>query len=168
MHASNVADFFVKSIEMEDSYKKTFNLGGPDTFSWKEIIHIIALASNKLTWKIPAPVLPVKILASILEGFEWFPVTKDQLTMLMEGNIVSEQYFNEFDCTSGSRAGGQIDRNAPSRTKLISKKDVDFIKYCQELQNKYKITIKRGCSEYYKVFPEYRNIYNDENKILNV
>ena len=67
-----------------------------DTFSWKEIIHMIALASNKLTWKIPAPVLPIKILASILESFEWFPITKDQLTMLMEGNIVSEQYFNEF------------------------------------------------------------------------
>tara|TARA_X000000950_G_scaffold136007_2_gene169141 strand:- start:605 stop:1306 length:702 start_codon:yes stop_codon:yes gene_type:complete len=37
------------------------------------------------------------------------------------------EYLNEFDCTSGSRAGGQIDRNAPSRTKLISKNDVDFI-----------------------------------------
>jgi len=96
MHVSNVADFFVKSIVMESSYKKTFNLGGPDILSWKEIIHMIALVSNKLTWKIPAPVLPVKILASILEGFEWFPITKDQLTMLMEGNIVSEQYFNEF------------------------------------------------------------------------
>lgn len=35
--------------------------------------------------------------------------------------------LNEFDCTSGSRSGGQIDRNAPSRTKLISKDDVDFI-----------------------------------------
>ena len=30
------------------------------------------------------------------------------------------EYLNEFDCTSGSRAGGQIDRNAPSRTKLIN------------------------------------------------
>lgn len=96
IHVLNVADFFVKSIDMENSYKKIFNLGGPDILTWKEIIHIIALASKKLTWKIPAPILPVKILASLLEGFEWFPITKDQLTMLMEGNIVREQYFNEF------------------------------------------------------------------------
>ena len=54
------------------------------------------MASNKRTWKIPAPVFAVKIAAEILDRFEWFPVTQDQLTMLIEGNTVSDHYFDEF------------------------------------------------------------------------
>jgi NADH dehydrogenase len=38
----------------------------------------------------------IKIAASILDRFKWFPVTRDQLTMLMEGNTVSTNYFDDF------------------------------------------------------------------------
>ena len=34
----------------------------------------------------PAPALGLGIAASVMERFDWFPLTKDQLTMLMEGN----------------------------------------------------------------------------------
>ena len=96
IHVDNVAEFFVKAINMEDCDGNIYNLGGPDTLTWKTIIHNIALASGKSTWKIPAPVYSVKIAAAMLDQFEWFPVTRDQLTMLMEGNIVSENYFDQF------------------------------------------------------------------------
>ena len=35
----------------------------------------------------------------MFEKYEWFPVTRDQLTMLMEGNSVSDNYFNSFSIT---------------------------------------------------------------------
>lgn len=97
VHVKNIADFFVKSLKMEDTIGKIFNIGGNKSFTWKEIIHNIAMASNKLTWKIPAPVFVVNILAKMLDHYRWFPVTQDQLTMLLEGNVVQEQYFTEFD-----------------------------------------------------------------------
>ena len=81
---------------MKISLKNIFDLGGPEALTWKEIIHQIALASGKRTWKIPAPVVVIKIAASILDRFKWFPVTRDQLTMLMEGNTVSTNYFDDF------------------------------------------------------------------------
>ena len=96
IHVKNVAEFFVKSINMKVCEKNTFDLGGPESLTWKEIIHQIALASGKRTWKIPAPVVIIKIAASILDRFKWFPVTPDQLTMLMEGNTVSANYFDDF------------------------------------------------------------------------
>ena len=96
IHVENVADFFVKALNMETSKCKIYNLGGPETLTWKAIIHRIALASGKNIWKIPAPVHTVKIAASMFEKYGWFPVTRDQLTMLMEGNTVSENYFNPF------------------------------------------------------------------------
>ena len=47
----------------------------------------------------PVPVGTVKMVADLFDRFEWFPITRDQLTMLMQGNTVSEQYFTEFDIT---------------------------------------------------------------------
>jgi len=96
IHVKNVAEFFVKSIKLKVCEKNIFDLGGPEALTWKEIIHQIALASGKRTWKIPAPVVVIKIAASILDRFKWFPVTRDQLTMLMEGNTVSTNYFGDF------------------------------------------------------------------------
>ena len=96
IHVKNVAEFFVKSIKLKVCEKNIFDLGGPEALTWKEIIHQIALASGKRTWKIPAPVVVIKIAASILDRFKWFPVTRDQITMLMEGNTVSTNYFDDF------------------------------------------------------------------------
>ena len=100
IHVKNVAEFFVKSIKLKVCEKNIFDLGGPEALTWKEIIHQIALASGKRTWKIPAPVAVIKIAASILDRFKWFPVTRDQLTMLMEGNTVSTNYFDDFSINS--------------------------------------------------------------------
>ena len=45
---------------------------------------------------VPAPVIAVKSVASALDRFNWFPVTADQLTMLVEGNTCdSTKYFSE-------------------------------------------------------------------------
>ena len=96
IHVDNVADFFVKSISQELCYEKIYNLGGADSLTWKEILHQISLASKKRTWKIPVPVFIINILALMLDRFEWFPVTRDQLTMLMEGNTVDDNYFDKF------------------------------------------------------------------------
>ena len=41
---------------------------------------------------------PVKIIAFFLDQFKWFPITRDQLTMLVEGNICnSQKIFEEFN-----------------------------------------------------------------------
>ncbi len=97
IHVSNVAEFFVKSINNSKFINNTYDLGGTKILTWKEIIHKIAKASNKLTWKVPAPAFGIKLIASIFDRFEWFPVTKDQITMLLESNVVDKNYFNEFD-----------------------------------------------------------------------
>ena len=96
IHVVNVAEFFVSSIEKKKCFNKQYNLGGLESYTWKNIIHKIAVSSNKSTWKIPAPIFVINLLASILGRFDWFPITSDQITMLMEGNIVDEYYFDEF------------------------------------------------------------------------
>ena len=96
IHVENVAEFVIKALNRVNCQRNIYNLGGPEVLSWKAIIHQIALASRKHTWKIPTPVIAVKMAAAMLDQFEWFPVTRDRLTMLMEGNTVNAHYFKEF------------------------------------------------------------------------
>ena len=90
IHAKDVAAIFVRSINEKKTVNKVYNLGG-EVYSWKEVIKIIASAYGKNKWIVPAPVFAVKFLASIFGRFAWFPITKDQLTMLVEGNICSSK-----------------------------------------------------------------------------
>lgn len=41
---------------------------------------------GKDKWALPVPPYLVKAAALVLEGFDFFPVSRDQLTMLLEGN----------------------------------------------------------------------------------
>jgi len=98
IHISDTAKFFVKSLEMESTYKKIYNLGGKQSYNWIELIDKISEASNKKKWKVPAPVEPIKLAAMMLEWLPLFPITKDQLTMLLEGNTCdSSSAYDEFD-----------------------------------------------------------------------
>ena len=96
IHVKDVASFFVNAVDMEASSKKTYHLGGV-AYYWKDIIQTIAKAYGKNKWTIPAPAIAVQIIASFLGRFSWFPITKDQLTMLVEGNVCeSDEFFKLF------------------------------------------------------------------------
>ena len=97
IHVKNVAEFFVKALDEKSTIRQTYEIGGMHPFSWEELVSIIATASGKKKWKIPTPVFPVKMMASVFGRFSWFPITGDQLSMLMEGNTCeSKNLFEDF------------------------------------------------------------------------
>ena len=97
IHVKNVVEFFTRSIDDTTTFGKCYHLGGPQDLSWRDLITIIADASGRKKWKIPAPAIAIKTLAFLLDGFSWFPVTRDQLNMLLEGNTCdSEEAFKKF------------------------------------------------------------------------
>ena len=97
IHVKNVATFFVAALSKESTFGKRYDLGGADTFTWKQLIKQIATGVGKIKWTMPAPVFPIKMAAGMLDRFSFFPITKDQLTMLLEGNTCdSKEVFEEF------------------------------------------------------------------------
>ena len=83
----DVAESFVRALETPASHERILPLGGPEAPEWREILRIIAAASGKKNkLMVPAPVGPVRVVAGLLDRFDWFPVTSDQLRMLVEGN----------------------------------------------------------------------------------
>ena len=98
IHVKNVAQFFSKSINRESTNFKIYKLGGSADFTWKEILQIISKSINKNKWIIPVPIFPIKFLAFAFDRFKWFPITRDQIKMLIEGNTCdSKDYFFDFD-----------------------------------------------------------------------
>ena len=55
IHIKNVAEFVVKSIELENSKKKTYLLGG-EAYYWPDLVKTMAASYGKKKWMIPAPV----------------------------------------------------------------------------------------------------------------
>lgn len=95
IHIKDVAKSFVDSINNKSLVRKIIELGG-EAFTWREIIKKIGAAAGKNKFMVPAPVFAIKSVAAILDRFSWFPVTADQLTMLVEGNTCdSSKFFAE-------------------------------------------------------------------------
>ena len=85
IHVEDVAKIFVKSLNMKETINKIYHLGGKN-IDWKTIIKEIAKASNKESkMLLPAPTFVVNFLSLILGPL--LPISKDQLTMLIEGNV---------------------------------------------------------------------------------
>ena len=82
---------------MDTAKNKTFNLGG-EAYHWKDLVPTMAAAYGKKKWMIPAPAIAVKAMAFFLQRFSWFPITVDQLTMLLESNVCdSKDHFDLFE-----------------------------------------------------------------------
>jgi len=97
IHVRDVAMMFVKSLEMQQTAGHVFALGGPDALTWKDILQTIARAAGTTKWALPAPVLLLKGMAAVLDQYAFFPVTRDQLIMLMEGNTCDgQEAFDTF------------------------------------------------------------------------
>lgn len=86
----DVAQAFVRSLDLPETLGKTLQLCGPERRSWKQILETIAAAVGKKKLMIPAPAFGIKAAAALLDGQPWFPITRDQIAMLLEGNLCDD------------------------------------------------------------------------------
>jgi NADH dehydrogenase len=87
---ADVAAAFVLALGEPETASQTYSLCGPDRLSWRAILEAIASASGRTKWMLPAPALALGALAGLLDRFDWFPITGDQLRMLVQGNVCTE------------------------------------------------------------------------------
>lgn len=90
VRVEDVAEAFVRALEMPETIRQTFPLCGPEPISWKQILTTIATTVGKRKFMVPASAIAIKAAASVLDSQPWFPITKDQITMLLEGNVCDD------------------------------------------------------------------------------
>jgi NADH dehydrogenase len=98
VHVHDVASCFIASIERPETYKRIFEIGGPDVVTFKELLQYLVTrkrqGSNRIF--IPVPSLFVAIVATLAEKTRIpFAITPDQLKMLkLDNKTEDKELFN--------------------------------------------------------------------------
>jgi NADH dehydrogenase len=93
----DLATVIVRTLMRKEDFSPTIPIGGPDELTWREIVHIIAKTVGRKKWAIPVPVWGLWPILMLFNQLPFFPVTKDQLAMLLEGNVASTDIFKELN-----------------------------------------------------------------------
>lgn len=86
VHAGDVAAAFVAALDDASTIGETVALGGPEALSWTEMLKRVAAAAGRRKWILPLPIGLMRLAALLFDRLPFFPVTRDQLTMLAQGN----------------------------------------------------------------------------------
>lgn len=82
----DVAAAFVSALHDDTAIGKTYELAGPEVLSWGDILERISKAAGKSKFSLTMPLSLMRVGATMLDWLPFYPVTRDQLTMLEEGN----------------------------------------------------------------------------------
>ncbi len=100
VHVEDVAECFVLSLEMPETFTGIYTLGGPQNLTWKEILKTIARTLGRDKLMLPVPAFAPATAAALFDRFPWFPISRDQIRMLLGGNVCSgEKIFNLCNIT---------------------------------------------------------------------
>ncbi len=91
VHVEDVADAFVAALRNPETIGQTYELGGPEAVSWNDMIRRVAAAVGRSKIMLPMPTGLMRIGATLFDWLPFFPVTRDQLTMLELGNDCSPE-----------------------------------------------------------------------------
>lgn len=92
----DVATGFVRALDTPESYGKTYHCGGPQAYTYDEILDLIGAAlGKKSVCKIHQPLILMKPLVATLQSISLFPMTSGQLHMLLEENICDPRIWKE-------------------------------------------------------------------------
>ena len=81
----DVAAFFAQAVELDGAAGRTFELGGPEAVTWNELYERIRKVLGARRATVHVPVGLMRAGAALTERLPGAPVTRDQLTMLVEG-----------------------------------------------------------------------------------
>ncbi|UCG14751.1 MAG: complex I NDUFA9 subunit family protein [Deltaproteobacteria bacterium] len=93
---TTVAQGFEKSLALEAAKEQTLDVGGPDNVTFDEIMDTVARVMGKTITKVHVPVFPLRLATSALQHAPGYPLTTDQITMLLEGSTCDEKPFYEL------------------------------------------------------------------------
>ncbi len=97
IHADDVARCFAMALEMPATVGQAYELCGNDRMSYGELLDTIAVAMGRAKpFKPHAPLGIMKLIIPVMQNIPQFPITMDQLQMLLEESICDGAWKREF------------------------------------------------------------------------
>jgi len=95
--ADDVARCFAIALEKSNTSGEVYTICGPDRLSYLEIVDAVSQALGRhFVLKVKNPLLLMKLVTPLLERFPFYPVTSDQITMLLEESICDGSWTETF------------------------------------------------------------------------
>jgi NADH dehydrogenase len=88
--AGDVAAAITKAALGETKPGTTYELGGPEVFSFRELMEYVRAATGRRRLLLPLPFAVARMQASVLQFLPKPPLTPDQVELLRADNVVSE------------------------------------------------------------------------------
>lgn len=96
----DVAKGFADAILRPETGGRTFEVGGPERLSYVELLDRIAACNGRRARKVHVPLSFLRPAVRLLERFERFPLTTEQLEMLLAGNVCDNgPFYSAFGFT---------------------------------------------------------------------
>ncbi|MDD2308896.1 MAG: complex I NDUFA9 subunit family protein [Desulfuromonadaceae bacterium] len=97
IHADDVARCFALALEMPGSIGQAYELCGVDRVSYEALLDMIAAALGRSRpFKPHLPLGMMKLIIPLMQKIPQFPITMDQLQMLLEENICGGEWQKTF------------------------------------------------------------------------
>jgi NADH dehydrogenase len=91
-----IAKGFASALEERGATGKTYHCGGADCLSYNQLLDLVAAALGKKSIrKLHQPLALMRPLVGLLQHLPPFPITSDQLQMLLEGNCCDTSAWRE-------------------------------------------------------------------------
>ena len=89
---TDTAKAIVEVLEKEEINNNIYELGGPNTFAFKELMEILLKQIKKKRFLVPIPIPFAKVLGRILQVMPKPPLSADQVELMQYDAIVSNKY----------------------------------------------------------------------------
>ncbi len=86
----DVAEAIAKAVDGEVKPGATYELGGPDVRTFKELMEFVLATVQRRRLLVPAPFALMKLQATLLQFLPKPPLTPDQVELLKRDNVVSD------------------------------------------------------------------------------
>ena len=92
IYVGDVAKAIVKTLDLNNVRPKIYELGGPENYSFKELIEILLIEIKKKRFLMTVPFGLAKFESYFLQMMPNPLLTPDQVEMLKYNNVVSKEY----------------------------------------------------------------------------
>jgi uncharacterized protein YbjT (DUF2867 family) len=96
VYVRDMARYFAQALDDDRFSNETFEVGGPETFEFNEMMRQTAKAPGKSGWLFHAPLMLVKPVVPFIEAIAPNLITSDQVEMLVGGSSTKDRRVQEF------------------------------------------------------------------------
>jgi NADH dehydrogenase len=90
VYVGDVARAALRALQMPTSQGKTYELGGPRSYTYRELIELVLVQTRKRRLLQPVPFFVWNFLAAIASVLPAPPLTRDQVTLMKSDNVAAE------------------------------------------------------------------------------